>query len=159
MQLYLRYWAKELDIPILSIDYSLAPEFPYPRQVEEIFLAYCWALNNSASLGNSDEEWIVLIKYFDVVDARVVESIASIQNVSLKLKQTFSMATMQAQLAKRSAWLETVLVQTWQFQLPSGPFTEGWGLLMVSSPSMVRSTSGMHPVPQGSWPYWIQSCL
>ena len=89
MQLYLRYWAKELDIPILSIDYSLAPEFPYPRQVEEIFLAYCWALNNSASLGNSDEEWIVLIKYFDVVGARVVESIASIQNVSLKLFTNF----------------------------------------------------------------------
>lgn len=54
--LYLRYWAKELDIPILSIDYSLAPEFPYPRQVEEIFLAYCWALNNSASLGSTGKK-------------------------------------------------------------------------------------------------------
>lgn len=28
---YLRYWARHLDCPILSIDYSLAPENPFPR--------------------------------------------------------------------------------------------------------------------------------
>ena len=28
---YLAKWSRDLGIPILSVDYSLAPEFPYPR--------------------------------------------------------------------------------------------------------------------------------
>jgi acetyl esterase/lipase len=28
-------WAKQTDVPILSIDYSLAPEYKFPRQVHE----------------------------------------------------------------------------------------------------------------------------
>lgn len=50
-QVYLRHWAKDLNIPILSVDYSLAPEFPFPRQLEEIFFAYCWAIRNHTALG------------------------------------------------------------------------------------------------------------
>ncbi|KAK9512581.1 hypothetical protein O3M35_000977 [Rhynocoris fuscipes] len=52
---YLRQWALELDCPILSIDYSLAPEAPYPRALEEAFYAYCWALENLTSLGTTGE--------------------------------------------------------------------------------------------------------
>ena len=33
-------WAKRLGIPILSVDYSVAPEAPYPRAVEEVLFAY-----------------------------------------------------------------------------------------------------------------------
>lgn len=51
--IYLRQWAKDLNIPILSIDYSLAPEQPFPRALEECFFAYAWALKNCAKLGNS----------------------------------------------------------------------------------------------------------
>ena len=40
---YLKSWAQELGTPILSIDYSLAPEAPFPRALEECFYAYCWA--------------------------------------------------------------------------------------------------------------------
>ena len=39
---YLKQWATEWDIPILSIDYSLAPEAPYPRALEEVVYAYAW---------------------------------------------------------------------------------------------------------------------
>ena len=54
--MYLRYWAKELQIPILSIDYSLAPKAPYPQAVNEVFYAYVWALKNLGKLGTLGEK-------------------------------------------------------------------------------------------------------
>ncbi|KAF6205243.1 hypothetical protein GE061_019411 [Apolygus lucorum] len=50
---YLRQWATEIDAPIFSIDYSLAPECPYPRALEECFFGYCWALQNFNKLGTT----------------------------------------------------------------------------------------------------------
>ncbi|XP_078389599.1 hormone-sensitive lipase [Cetorhinus maximus] len=52
---YLKSWAHELDSPILSIDYSLAPEAPFPRALEECFFAYCWAVRNCHLLGSTGE--------------------------------------------------------------------------------------------------------
>ncbi|PWA16791.1 hypothetical protein CCH79_00017867, partial [Gambusia affinis] len=43
---YLRNWSKELSVPVLSVDYSLSPEAPFPRALEECFYAYCWALKH-----------------------------------------------------------------------------------------------------------------
>lgn len=48
---YLKTWAQELGVPIVSIDYSLAPEAPFPRALEECFYAYCWAIKHCALLG------------------------------------------------------------------------------------------------------------
>ena len=48
---YLKSWAQELGVPILSIDYSLAPEAPFPRALEECFYAYCWAVKHCGLLG------------------------------------------------------------------------------------------------------------
>jgi hormone-sensitive lipase len=50
----------KLDVPILSIDYSLAPKAAFPRAVEEIFYAYSWALKNSELFGSTGEN-IVLV--------------------------------------------------------------------------------------------------
>ncbi|KAL3265402.1 hypothetical protein HHI36_009608 [Cryptolaemus montrouzieri] len=55
---YLRDWAKHLKVPILSIDYSLAPEAPFPRALEEVTYAYCWALKNHHLLGSTGERII-----------------------------------------------------------------------------------------------------
>lgn len=52
-EVYLKLYANKLDVPILSIDYSLAPEAPFPRAIEEIFYAYCWALKNAKLLGST----------------------------------------------------------------------------------------------------------
>lgn len=57
-QAYLCEWASNLDVPILSIDYSLAPEAPFPRAIEEVFYAYCWALNNPELVGSTGENII-----------------------------------------------------------------------------------------------------
>jgi hormone-sensitive lipase len=54
-QVYLLEWATYLNVPILSIDYSLAPEQPYPQALNEMFYLYCWALNNSEKLGSTCE--------------------------------------------------------------------------------------------------------
>ncbi len=54
-EVFLCEWATILDVPILSIDYSLAPEAPYPRALEEVFYAYCWALKNASLLGTTAE--------------------------------------------------------------------------------------------------------
>ncbi|XP_061659981.1 lipase, hormone-sensitive a isoform X2 [Syngnathoides biaculeatus] len=50
---YLRSWSKELNVPVLSVDYSLSPEAPFPRALEECFYAYCWALKNCHLLGST----------------------------------------------------------------------------------------------------------
>ena len=39
---YLKQWSVEWDMPIISIDYSLAPDAPYPRALEEVLYAYAW---------------------------------------------------------------------------------------------------------------------
>ncbi|KAM9298838.1 hormone-sensitive lipase [Gastrophryne carolinensis] len=52
---YLKTWAQELEAPILSVDYSLAPEAPFPRALEECFYAYCWALKHCRLLGSTGE--------------------------------------------------------------------------------------------------------
>lgn len=49
----------KLDVPILSVDYSLAPEATFPRAVEEIFYAYCWALKNLKLLGSTGEKIVI----------------------------------------------------------------------------------------------------
>ncbi|XP_063735207.1 hormone-sensitive lipase isoform X2 [Eleginops maclovinus] len=53
---YLKSWSQDLGAPILSIDYSLAPEAPFPRALEECFYAYCWALKNHHLLGWTGEK-------------------------------------------------------------------------------------------------------
>nr|XP_034189565.1 hormone-sensitive lipase [Osmia lignaria]XP_034189566.1 hormone-sensitive lipase [Osmia lignaria] len=58
---YLRGWAINLDVPILSIDYSLAPEAPFPRAFEEVLYAYAWALNHASTLLGSTAKKILLV--------------------------------------------------------------------------------------------------
>lgn len=58
-EIYLREWTQQLEIPILSVDYSLAPDAPFPRALEEVFYAYCWAVNNCELLGTTGENIIL----------------------------------------------------------------------------------------------------
>lgn len=58
-ELYLRDWAVSLNTPILSVDYSLAPEAPFPRALEEVFYAYCWMVKNASSLGTKAEKIVL----------------------------------------------------------------------------------------------------
>ena len=46
-------------MPILSIEYSLAPQHPYPRAVQEVFYSYVWCLEHPEKLGWTGEKVIV----------------------------------------------------------------------------------------------------
>lgn len=58
---YLKSWAVELDVPIISIDYSLSPEAPYPRALEEMVYTYAWALKHANSLLGTSAKKVILI--------------------------------------------------------------------------------------------------
>jgi len=57
---YLRQWSTKLNVPILSVDYSLAPEAPYPRALEEVLYSYCWMVENPLLLGTTAHKIIVV---------------------------------------------------------------------------------------------------
>lgn len=50
-QCYLNEIAQSTGMPILSVDYSLAPAKAYPYSLNEVFQAYKWFLDNSKMLG------------------------------------------------------------------------------------------------------------
>jgi hormone-sensitive lipase len=46
-QIFLRNWAKQLGVPIFSIDYKLSPEYKYPTALNDCWQAYNWLLDNA----------------------------------------------------------------------------------------------------------------
>lgn len=42
--MYLRPWAKNLNVPIISVDYRLSPEYKYPTALDDCFQAYMWVV-------------------------------------------------------------------------------------------------------------------
>jgi hormone-sensitive lipase len=56
---FLREIVANTDVPMISVDYSHAPEAPYPRAAEEVFYAYCWMLKNPKYCGSTCERVII----------------------------------------------------------------------------------------------------
>jgi len=48
-QSYLCKWASELNMPIFSIDYRLAPDHPFPAALSDIYQVYAWLMVNMES--------------------------------------------------------------------------------------------------------------
>lgn len=55
--MFLRDFTHQLDIPICSVDYKLSA---FPRGLEDVFYAYCWALKNPEKLGWTGEKIILM---------------------------------------------------------------------------------------------------
>ncbi|XP_063682103.1 uncharacterized protein LOC134816972 isoform X2 [Bolinopsis microptera] len=48
---YLRGWCRELDAVVVSINYALAPDNPFPKGLDDCIFAYAWCLENLHTLG------------------------------------------------------------------------------------------------------------
>lgn len=54
-----RHLSEHSGVQLLSVDYRLAPEHPYPAAVEDNFAAYRWLVDNAASIGADRERLAV----------------------------------------------------------------------------------------------------
>jgi acetyl esterase/lipase len=52
-------WAKELDAIVVSVEYRLAPEHPYPAQIEDVYAGLEWTAKNAAELGGDPQRVVV----------------------------------------------------------------------------------------------------
>ena len=57
---YLRKWIKILNVPIFGINYSLAPEYPYPEALNDLYQAYMWILKHAKNELNMDIKHIII---------------------------------------------------------------------------------------------------
>ena len=71
--MYLRHFARDLDVPIISIEYTHAPEGPFPRAFDECLFVYAWALNNLQLLGTTAEK---IVFFGDSAGGNIVLSVA-----------------------------------------------------------------------------------
>ncbi|MGW6907726.1 alpha/beta hydrolase [Streptomyces sp. NPDC054940] len=52
-------WAKELDAVVVSVEYRLAPEDPYPAQIEDVYAGLEWTAEHAAELGGDPQRIVV----------------------------------------------------------------------------------------------------
>ena len=46
-----RYYCKQANLIVISVDYRLAPEFRFPAGIDDCYAALCWAAENASQLG------------------------------------------------------------------------------------------------------------
>ena len=64
-----------LGVPIVAVDYSLAPEEIYPVQTAECFHAYKWALKHHKQIGMQNHAFLNLLYINDFMTGSSVEKV------------------------------------------------------------------------------------
>ncbi|MCL8010125.1 alpha/beta hydrolase [Streptomyces sp. AS02] len=52
-------WAKEVDAVVVSVEYRLAPEDPYPAQIDDVYAGLEWTAKHAAELGGDPQRIVV----------------------------------------------------------------------------------------------------
>lgn len=80
--MYVRRWANELGIPMISIDYRKAPVHPYPCGLDDCLQAYLWIINFFPQIFNIKVKKIILTG-----DSAGGNLVAALTCLLIKLKQ------------------------------------------------------------------------
>ncbi|OMJ86205.1 hypothetical protein SteCoe_12345 [Stentor coeruleus] len=59
-QVYTNVWCRELKVPVISIDYRLAPKHPYPAGLDDVWQAWHWLMAQGKSLGLSPDQYVIV---------------------------------------------------------------------------------------------------
>ena len=60
-QTYTRKWANNLNVPIVSVDYGKAPEYPFPQGLYDCLEAYIWMLLAFPQVYKLEPQRIILV--------------------------------------------------------------------------------------------------
>jgi hormone-sensitive lipase len=60
-QSYTRKWANALNVPIVSVDYGKAPEYPFPQGLYDCLEAYLWTLHCFQQVYQVEPARVVLV--------------------------------------------------------------------------------------------------
>lgn len=75
-QTYTRNWANSLNVPIVSVDYGKAPEFPYPEGLYDCLEAYLWTMHCMQQVYDCQPVKIILVG--DSAGGNLVAALTSI---------------------------------------------------------------------------------
>jgi hormone-sensitive lipase len=60
-QAYTRIWSTEVGVPVISIDYRLAPQHPYPAALDDVWQVWNWLVNQGeAQLGIKLSQYVIV---------------------------------------------------------------------------------------------------
>ena len=60
-QQFTNMWANELNIPVFSIDYRLAPEHKFPAGLDDVWQVYTWIVENAHKYIGIEPKQIILV--------------------------------------------------------------------------------------------------